>query len=155
MNIFWSDAKEIKADGKEVKTDMKEAKAMLKDVVDKLGVDNCLYSFDLVAIFCRCSHTVTGEEVLQKLKGWLSPLDPSTNYNIGLRDLHVETTTWFLESRIFQEWNTDGSLLWIHGKRTFLDTLRLHVPDGSRHSSRFGEERPLVSHSMTSPYTKS
>ncbi|KAF8267107.1 hypothetical protein EI94DRAFT_72539 [Lactarius quietus] len=61
------------------------------------------------------------EEVPQKLKGWLSPPDPSTNYNIGLRDLHEETAIWFLEGDVFQEWHSDsnGSLLWIHGKRTF------------------------------------
>ncbi|KAF8266798.1 hypothetical protein EI94DRAFT_134035 [Lactarius quietus] len=56
------------------------------------------------------------EEVPQKLKGWLSPPDPSTNYNIGLRDLHKETATWFIEGRIFQGWHSSGSLLWIHGK---------------------------------------
>ncbi|KAH9172311.1 hypothetical protein EDB89DRAFT_1886149, partial [Lactarius sanguifluus] len=56
------------------------------------------------------------EEVLQKLKQWLSPPDPSTNYNIGLRDLHEATATWFLEARIFQDWHSAGSLLWIHGK---------------------------------------
>ncbi|KAH9047932.1 ankyrin repeat-containing domain protein, partial [Lactarius deliciosus] len=77
---------------------------------------DCSYPLDLVAILCRISHTVIVEEVLQKLKGWLSPPDPSTNYNIGLRDLHKETATWFLEGRIFQEWYSMDSLLWIHGK---------------------------------------
>ncbi|KAN0137936.1 Ankyrin repeat-containing domain protein [Lactarius tabidus] len=56
------------------------------------------------------------EEVPQKLKGWLSPPDPSTNYNVGLRDLHEETATWFLDGRIFQEWYLTSPLLWIHGK---------------------------------------
>ncbi|KAH9047945.1 ankyrin repeat-containing domain protein [Lactarius deliciosus] len=56
------------------------------------------------------------EEVLRKLKGWLSPPDPSMNYNIGLSDLHKETLTWFLKGHIFQEWYLTGSLLWIHGK---------------------------------------
>ncbi|KAH8987658.1 ankyrin repeat-containing domain protein [Lactarius hatsudake] len=74
-----------------------ETKAMIKKVTEKMDARDL-------------------EEVLQKLKGWLSPPDPSTNYNIGLRDLHKETATWFLEGRIFQEWYSMGSLLWIHGK---------------------------------------
>ena len=102
--------------------------------MSKMDAHNCLYALDFVAIPCRGSYTVIGEEVLQKLKAWLYPLDTSKNYNVGLRELHAETTTWFLESQIFQEWYSNGSLLWIHGKRTFLDTSRLHVPDGSRHS---------------------
>ena len=66
-----------------------------------------------------------GEDVLQKLKRWLSPSDPSTNHNIGLRyrDLHKETASWFLQGRIFQEWYLTGHLLWIHGKRTFPGSL--------------------------------
>ena len=85
---------------------------------------NCLYSLDQVVITCRSSQIAIGEEVLQKLRGWLSPPDPSTNYNIGLRDLHEETATWFLEGRVFQDWHSTGSLLWIHGKRTFVQTDR-------------------------------
>ena len=78
----------------------------------------------------RSSQIAIGEDVLQKLRGWLSPPDPSTNYAIGLRDLHEETATWFLEGRIFQEWYSTGSLLWIHGKRTFVETSHSLVPDG-------------------------
>ena len=107
---------------------------MIKEIVNKMDARDCSYPLDLVAIPCRSSHTVIGEEVLQKLKRWLSPPDPSPNYNIGLRDLHEETATWFLEGRIFQEWHSMGSLLWIHGKRTSVETWRLLVPDGSRHS---------------------
>ncbi|KAH9172803.1 hypothetical protein EDB89DRAFT_2095778, partial [Lactarius sanguifluus] len=70
----------------------------------------------VVEIIVKRMDTRDLEEVLQKLKGWLSPPDPSTNYNIGLRDLHEATATWFLEGRIFQEWHSTGSLLWIHGK---------------------------------------
>ncbi len=57
------------------------------------------------------------EEVLQKLRTWLSPSDPSINYNTGLDVLHKETTTWFLEGSAFQEWHSKGTLLWINAKR--------------------------------------
>ncbi|KAH8983538.1 ankyrin repeat-containing domain protein [Lactarius akahatsu] len=98
-NVLKDDARDIKADAKETKADAKETKAMVKEIADKMDARDCSYPPDLVAI-CW----------------WLSPSDPSTNYNIGLRDLHEATTTWFLESRIFQEWHSTGSLLWIHGK---------------------------------------
>ena len=107
---------------------------MVKEIADKMDARDCLFPLDLIAIPCKDSHTVIGKEMLQNLKEWLSPPDPSTNYAIGLRDLHEETATWFLEGRIFQEWHSIGSLLWIHGKRTFLETWHLLVPDGSRHS---------------------
>ena len=107
---------------------------MVKEITEKMGVRNCSYPLDLVAIPCRNSRTVIGEEVLQELKRWLSPPDPSTNYNIGLRDLHRDTTTWFLESPIFREWHATGSLLWIHGKRTFMESSRLLIHDDSHHS---------------------
>ena len=84
----------------------------------------------------RCSHTTIGKEILQSLKGWLAPPDPSMNYAIGLRDLHEETATWFLGGRIFREWHLSGSLLWIHGKRTSVEICRLPVPDGSHHPKR-------------------
>ncbi|KAH9033922.1 hypothetical protein EDB85DRAFT_2274625, partial [Lactarius pseudohatsudake] len=94
-NVLKDDAKETKADAKETKADAKETKAMVKEIADKMDA--------------------RGLEVLQ-LRLWLSPPDPSTNYIIGLRDLHEATTTWFLEGHIFQEWHSTGSLLWIHGK---------------------------------------
>ncbi|KAH9033915.1 hypothetical protein EDB85DRAFT_1043017 [Lactarius pseudohatsudake] len=96
-NVLKDDARDIKADAKEAKADAKETKAMVKEIADKMDARDL-------------------EEVLQKLKGWLSPPDPSTNYNIGLRDLHEATATWFLEGHIFREWHSTGSLLWIHGK---------------------------------------
>ena len=95
-------------------------KGMVKEVIKRMDARDCLYPLCLVVIACQSSRAVIGEEVLYKLNGWLSPPDPSTNYNIGLRDLHKKTATWFLEGSIFQEWHLTGSLLWIHGKRAFL-----------------------------------
>ncbi|KAH9033911.1 hypothetical protein EDB85DRAFT_1043118 [Lactarius pseudohatsudake] len=92
-----NDTNVLKDDAKETKAGVKETKAVVKEIADKMD-----------------AHDL--EEALQRLKGWLSPPDPSTSYNIGLRDLHKETATWFLEGRIFQEWHSTGSLLWIHGK---------------------------------------
>ena len=68
-------------------------------------------------------------------RSWLSPPDPSPNYNIA-RETHQDgTATWFCEGGVFREWNANGSLLWIHGKRaspkTRIATILIPFP---RHS---------------------
>jgi hypothetical protein len=30
-----------------------------------------------------------------------------------------QTADWFFQGSIFNEWKSDGPLLWLHGKRTF------------------------------------
>jgi hypothetical protein len=79
------------------------------------------------------THAAIGEKVQKKIKRWLIPPDPSTNYNNGLRNLHQETATWLLDGCIFQEWHSTGHLLWIHGKREFVETLPLPIPDTLQH----------------------
>ena len=63
---------------------------------------------------------VVGKEVLRDLQRWLSPPDPSINYNIACGAHHERTSMWLFKDDIFQEWESDGTLLWIHGKRTVL-----------------------------------
>ena len=63
---------------------------------------------------------ISGDQMQIASKSWLSPPDPSKNYNIGYKAHQDGTATWFFEGNVFDEWNAKGSLLWIHGKRTFL-----------------------------------
>ena len=49
---------------------------------------------------------------------WLSPPDPSTNHSIACDTHYKKTAAWFLEDRIYHEWRSKGSLLWVHGKRS-------------------------------------
>ncbi|KAH9026148.1 hypothetical protein EDB84DRAFT_353406 [Lactarius hengduanensis] len=59
-------------------------------------------------------------QIEQDIRRWFSSPDPSVNYNIARRIYQKGTAVWFLEGSIFKEWDLIGSLLWIHGKRTFL-----------------------------------
>ncbi len=73
--------------------------------------------------FYHCSPVAlklgTGDRLQRESRSWLTPPDPSPDYNIA-REIHQDgTATWFCEGSIFAEWNTNGSLLWIHGKREF------------------------------------
>jgi hypothetical protein len=54
-----------------------------------------------------------------KFQAWLSPPDPSINYNTARDAHHHGSATWFTQHHTFQDWRASGSesLLWIHGKR--------------------------------------
>ncbi|KAH9038753.1 hypothetical protein EDB85DRAFT_1931959 [Lactarius pseudohatsudake] len=56
------------------------------------------------------------EQLLRDLRGWLSPPDPSTNHNIACGAQHERTSVWLFNDINFKEWESKGSLLWIHGK---------------------------------------
>ncbi|KAK6506871.1 hypothetical protein TWF481_005331 [Arthrobotrys musiformis] len=49
------------------------------------------------------------------MRSWISPPDPSTNYNAALREHQPGSGLWFLEGPTFTEWKTQrNSLLWLH-----------------------------------------
>lgn len=52
----------------------------------------------------------------EKIRQWLTAPDPSLNYNRALKDRHVNTGGWFLETNIYLKWLSEsGSLLWLYG----------------------------------------
>ncbi|KAH9169172.1 hypothetical protein EDB89DRAFT_2099150, partial [Lactarius sanguifluus] len=54
----------------------------------------------------------------ERLQGWLTPPDPSTNHANACSAQHERTAAWVFNEHIFKEWESSesGSLLWIHGK---------------------------------------
>ena len=59
-----------------------------------------------------------GDQIQDNIRRWLSPPDPSKNYNIARKAHHEGSAEWFVHGNTFSEWKrTTGSLLWIHGKR--------------------------------------
>ncbi|KAH9020797.1 hypothetical protein EDB85DRAFT_2002880, partial [Lactarius pseudohatsudake] len=56
------------------------------------------------------------KHLLDDLRRWLSPPDPSTNHNIMCSAQHERTSTWLFKEVIYEEWESKGPLLWIHGK---------------------------------------
>jgi hypothetical protein len=63
------------------------------------------------------SIPLTGEQLRQDIRKWLSSPDPSTNHNTARNVQHEVKPTWFFDGGIYQEWKS-SPLLWIHGKRT-------------------------------------
>ncbi|KAH8999670.1 hypothetical protein EDB86DRAFT_3242665, partial [Lactarius hatsudake] len=52
----------------------------------------------------------------QELRGWLSLPDPSINHNIMCSAQHERTSAWLFKEVTYEEWESKGPLLWIHGK---------------------------------------
>jgi hypothetical protein len=66
--------------------------------------------------------TASEHQLRESFHQWLSPPDPSINYNTARDAYHDGTAVWFTQSHTFQDWKTSGygSLFWIHGKRTYV-----------------------------------
>ncbi len=91
----------------------------VQDLDDKIDQVNCS-SFHNTSILASESPDLTGNQLRDSLRQWLSPADPSTNYNIAADAHHVGTSQWFFQGSIFKDWQSAGSFLWIHGNRTCL-----------------------------------
>ena len=56
------------------------------------------------------------EQRREKIERWLSPPDPSTNYNRALQQRQEGTGLWFLQSPMYIQWKTQqNSALWLYG----------------------------------------
>ena len=76
---------------------------------------------DLIAALSLAvqAQMFTGSQMRQDMENWLSPADPFINFNTANESHYEGTAEWFTQSSVFKSWKESGSLLWIHGKRTF------------------------------------
>jgi hypothetical protein len=111
------------SDGKEASTTAKETRLIIQHAANSVDEMKCSSSPNFAVTSCSRLNVLTGNQLKQLLRTWLSPADPSTNHNIAQRAQHHGTAVWFFEGGIFIEWKSNGSLLWIHGKRAFLSAL--------------------------------
>jgi hypothetical protein len=99
--------------------DGKEARGVIQQTAD--DVDQVKRSWSPNRIHARHADSIilTGNQLRQDLRRWLSPPDPSTNQNIACNAHHEGTATWFFERSTYKEWKSTSSesLLWVHGKR--------------------------------------
>src|ERR1700747_703798 len=91
----------------------------MKEVHDGVDQSKSLWSPNNVDTGYTGSGVLTGNQLRQDLRRWLSPPDPSTNHNIACNAHHEGTATWFFRGSIYQNWKSTDSepLLWIYGKR--------------------------------------
>ena len=85
-----------------------------RDKQNEASVINLYCDYWLVAL-----KPVAGDQLQKESRSWLSPPDPSPNYNSACEIHQDGTAAWFFQGSLFNEWNEKGSLLWIYGKRAF------------------------------------
>ena len=83
---------------------------------------------NLIDIGYGALSIISENQLRESVHKWLSPPDLSSNHNIACGTHEKKTATWFIEGNIYQEWKTKGSLLWIHGKRTFYPKFLSRTP---------------------------
>ena len=69
--------------------------------------------------------SLIGHELRKDIRKWISPPDPSVNYNIASSAHHDGTASWCTKGITLADWKSSGSLLWIHGKRTYPMALQV------------------------------
>ena len=87
---------------------------------------------------------ITVNQLRDSLRQWLSPPDPSINYNIATDAHHIGTAQWFFQGSIFKDWQSTGSFLWVHGNRTSLACLQVFLLTNSQFCSGLREDHFLV-----------
>jgi hypothetical protein len=127
--------------------DVKEANERSAVIADE---EKRSYS-DLDAVDFWGLFILTENLLREKSKNWLSPPDPSTNHNIARKAHHKGTASWFFQSRIYEQWKSSPSFIWIHGKRTRPFLFASSIPTDSYLCSRLGQKRPVVCHFLLMP----
>ena len=102
---------------------MKDANQRSVNIADE---EKRSYS-DLITVDSRGSLIITENLLREESQKWLPFPDPSTNHNIACKAHHKGTASWFFQSRIYEEWKSSPSFMWIHGKRTLLSSSLPHT----------------------------
>ena len=102
-----------------MRLDGKEAREVVQQAANDVDQVKRSWSPNRIRAGHAGSTILTGNQLRQDLRRWLSPPDSSMNHNIACNAHHKGTTTWFFEGRTYKEWKSSNSdlLLWIHGKR--------------------------------------
>ena len=100
--------------------DVKETGVAIRRVENRVSSLNRSSSLNLAAINHASLGSLTGKELRKDLRKWISPPDPSVNYNTACKAHHGDTASWCTQGDTFADWKASGSLLWIHGKRTYI-----------------------------------
>ena len=111
-----------------------------------------MFVIDSVVSGRDVSYVLIGNQVRLSLRAWVSPPDPSTNHNIATDIHHGGTAQWFFERSMFGQWKSTGSLLWIYGKRTFIQLFNNRLLITLYVFSGIGKDNPLVNHHSSSTH---
>ena len=116
----------------------------VKGVADTVVAIERRSSPSLISADYKSSPVLSENQLRESVHKWLSPPDPSTNYNIACGTHHKKEASWFFQGSIFQDWKSTGSLLWIHGKRLLCPLSNPTPVDNISYSSWLGQKCYLV-----------
>jgi hypothetical protein len=108
--------------------DGNKAKVVMQQTADNIDQAKRSSTSYLIVSDAGASSILAGSQLRENLRKWLSPPDSSTNHNIACAAHLKGTITWFLQGSTFQKWKSSGSLLWMHGKRMFLNCYPYRTP---------------------------
>jgi hypothetical protein len=107
--------------------DGNKAKVVMQQTADDVEHAKRSSTLNFISSDTGASFILVGNQLRESCRKWLSPPDPSTNHNIACGAHLKGTATWFLQDSTFQKWQSSSSLLWIHGKRMFLNCYLYHT----------------------------
>ncbi|KAF8260289.1 hypothetical protein EI94DRAFT_916506 [Lactarius quietus] len=59
---------------------------------------------------------VLWNQIEEDVRKWFSPPDPSTNHHTACEAYNNVPPAWLFKADVFEDWMSNGSLLWVHGK---------------------------------------
>jgi hypothetical protein len=98
---------------------VKETGVAIQQVFNQVNNLNRESSPKLITADSEASNSLTGTELRKDLRKWIAPPDPSVNFNTASDAHHEGTAAWCTKGNTVVTWKESGSLLWIHGKRTY------------------------------------
>ena len=110
----------ILSDGKQARVAVQETRSVIQQAATDIDQIKCSWLPNIPIVRSSRLDLLAGNQLIQLLQSWLSPVDPSTNYNIARKARHRGTAAWLFQGQIITKWKSTGSLLWIHGKRASL-----------------------------------
>jgi hypothetical protein len=122
------DVQDVRVDVQDVGDRVQGIDSNIRAVDDKLDQANRSLSFQIPDRHSAGSDCFIENQLRDSLLRWLSPPNPSVNHNIARKAHHDGTTQWFFEGSIFNRWKSNGSFLWVHGKRVSFLTFTMRRP---------------------------
>ena len=99
---------------------VKDTRVAIQEVANQVDHLTRSWSANLIAADHLSLTSLPVIELRKDLRKWIAPPDPSVNLKTASSAHHAGTTAWCTEGITVANWRKSGSLLWIHGKRTYL-----------------------------------
>ncbi|KAH9956629.1 ankyrin repeat-containing domain protein [Russula dissimulans] len=98
------------------RTDVEDALERLDKLTQEETRTIVAKSFEMTHGIKDAAETLKRTQSRERLQSWLSPPDPSINHNVACASHHDTTGMWFVHGSLVNEWKSNGSFLWVHGK---------------------------------------